>query len=763
MTRLTVPEAPAGMGAVAPPVPNVAAGGGARAIADLGDRVADAGLRLEQSRRATAAARQRVAVANEIGEARLELERRAALPGVPSGALEQAWAGRLDELRTARLAEAEAEGVGDAIGPTFDEIAGRHSIALGSRLIDRDATLGRAALAQAEVDFTRSAAGGDPAAVEAAVAAYADTLADQVAAGHVSPEQAPRLLAAFEADRFAEIAHRLSDTDPAGYLAAVAEEPEWYLRLSPERRMVYDARSRAAVERDAERIAREAEASVIDAARGRAEAALREDPAGFAAALDAGEDWTEPFGAAERERLKTAALAAVARRDKAVADARADALRDGLREIAAIGAERVVVGETALLADPLAKDLPEYEAAARAVTLRSFAPEFARLPVAEMDAMIADERARPVESRADARFLPAMEAARAAAVKAWDQDPVAQAAAVGFEFPALPDDLSDAEALAGVFGARRNLADRLAADYGVEERAFFSAAEAKRLKGATGPAADPARRLELALTMAASFGEDAAGAFAAVSATPVFAHVGRLLAAGGDPSVGIIAFEGERALAAEAGRNLLNGIDRDLLIAEEAGDALDAYPEQYQAILATADAIYARDARGLDPRGAPSDATRLYADAVHQALGRSTDARGGVRGGVMTRDFGGMFSSDRRSVLLPPTVLHRDVQRAFDDDRSAAPEPWIAAAVGAKAGPTFAGEPITADVLDELTLAPVGPGIYQLIHVGEDGDVTLDAGDTGLPFTFDLEAWLDALAEARRARPSPFGREGGQP
>lgn len=769
MSRVEIPRARAGGGDVARPVIDRSAAAVPTAVAQAADRAAEAGLRLERSRLATEMAGQRVALQNELSELRLDIERQAAAPGPRSADLSAAWEERVAKLRATRLEGIADERVRRRIEIDFDDIEGRHRVGLGSALIDRDAAAGRAVAAQAGYDLGRTAT-SDPVGFMAARATYEEILADQVAAGHEDQANALRKLQAWETRHAAGVAASLLTADPGRLQRDLDAKAEWTLSLSPARRGTLAEQAAAAVTEE-----------VFTTARARIVDMLDQDPEQLLAELEAGEAWTSPLDEAQIATARSRARGELARREAAAvkaaeqlaADERRE-LADGLKFIADHGAGRVTIYD-GFLENPAAQALPEHEAAVQAVWLRDNLPDFAAQPPDVREEMIAEARAEPANQDGDVDLVEALEAEHDRQLDAWRRDPIAAAAGAGYVIANLP--LEDPQALTQALAGRRGLAAELQRRGFIDAPAHFSKAELEQLQEIAKPGGDVETRLQLAGAVIAGFQQDAPAALDAMGAGPVFSHAGRMLAAGGAVSTARAAFQGEAALATDgSGRNLLPNIDRDVLIAGLTGETLATDGAAHAAIRATADAIYAAGAAGIDPRSSGDQATAeaRYEDAVHQALGRSAGPRGEVLGGVLELP-------SRELVLLPPDVSQQDVSRAWDmaADAFDLPPARVAGAsdaagvaeaargVWASAGsanlpPTFDGVPLEADHFDQLTFRADGQGgFYLLMRTGE-GLEMLTAGDTGEPYRFDLRALLREQTRFQRGLATRgVGRGGG--
>ncbi|MEE3101711.1 MAG: hypothetical protein VX463_18290, partial [Pseudomonadota bacterium] len=214
MTRLTVPEAPLAGGATAG-VPRPVDDGVGQAFAELGERMIQGGQALEASRLSADLARARVGIANGLAELRLDAEGLA-----DPDQIDAAWTARRTQLRGDLLKGVDPRNQ-EAAGIAFDELAGRHGLAIGQRAMELRRARARAGMIELgnALDATAGIADFDTRA--SLMGQYSDQLAAELAQGNYSPEEIPGMLAAKREELAAAAAIRTLSEDPARLLAEI--------------------------------------------------------------------------------------------------------------------------------------------------------------------------------------------------------------------------------------------------------------------------------------------------------------------------------------------------------------------------------------------------------------------------------------------------------------------------------------------------------------------------------------------------------------
>lgn len=533
-------------------------------VADFGARVARIGQAMETDRLDREAVTARSRIQRDLGQLSLDMEG----IGDPD-ALDQAWAERSSALRDEILGAVDPRNRA-RIETAYDEVADRHALRIGARAIEARNSAWRAGLDDQAAAYVSSAPGSDAATRQAGRDQLADSVAEGIRDGRLTPEQGADILrkAGQDGER-AALMGRL-DTDPDGALAGL--EAGEYAGADP--LYIEGAKSVA-----------------------RAKIASREAAA-----------------AAEAERAAT-------QRQKEIGD-RLHAVRDVARD------GGVSSWEIEFLADPEVRSHPDYAEAEAAVALRGAMPQFAVLPPADQRALIAAEETKTVAEPWELRQRDAMrEGAKASAAK-WTADPIAQAGALKLGVPALADPAGDPGEFAKSLAARRGFGQSLKDRGYTQAPVYFSGEERATLARAVAPDADPETRAGLAQAVVSAFGKDAPRALAEIGGDGVFTHMGSLASAGGAPGLAAEAFRGQQAMADKLVA-LPSAAERREWADEALGDVLAGDAPTEARVLAAADAIYAARA----PRSGDPDRD-LYLASVQAALGQQETTRGAASGGV---------------------------------------------------------------------------------------------------------------------------------
>lgn len=745
-------------GGAAPRI-RVEAGQGGTAVAEFGARMARIGDAMETDRLDREAVTVRSRMQRDLGQLALEMES----VGDPDE-LDRTWVERSTALRDEVLGAADPRNRA-RLEANWNELADARSLQIGARAIEARNSAWRAGLDEQAYAYVSTAAGADPKTRQAGRDQLADTVAEGINTGRITPEQGAAILrnAAQDGER-AALTGRL-DTDPEGALAAL--EAGEYPGLDP----LYAegaktvARSKVAqrdaqVQAEAERAAKERQTQIgerlsavtTNARSGRvntwevelmtdpevrahpsyAEAAaaleLRDAIPGFATmtpdqqaeliAAEAAKPVTDTWETRRLEALQATHAETVKVTDEA-ARARLATIATNAR------AGRQTVGEAEALADPALRGHPGYAEAAAAVRLREAMPTFATLPPEKQAKLIEIDMAQAVNGTWENDRLKAMQASHAASTAAWKGDAIKQAGAVGFQVPELPDPAGDPAEFARGLAMRRGFALSLRDQKYVETPVFFSAEERAQLAQATGTAADPETRAALAQGFVSAFGKDAPRALAEIGGDEVFAHMGSLASAGGPPGLAAEAFRGQQAIDAKVVA-LPKAADRRLWADEVLGDVLAGDAPTEARILKSADAIYAARA----PRSGEPDAD-AYKSALQAAIGQDQTARG--------EPIGGVQEVRGARTILPIGVSAEAVEIALDQDDAA---DRLRAAGASGGDPLYAGQPLSPDMVGGLKLRAVGNDAYALYveRRGRRFDVT--DSSSGRPYVVRLSRFV---------------------
>lgn len=662
--------------------------------AEFGDRIAQVGDAMETDRLDREVGRARVEMTRALNAKRLEFE-----SVNDPDAIDRGWAETAASLREQFVGAADRRNA-DRLGMAFDEQADRHALALGGRALDLRQGEYRINVENLGQAILEGSAGFDAGSRASAIDAYADSLAAAVQAGAMSPEDANTKI----------IAQR-------------------------------DALTRTAALR-----------------------ALDRDPAGLIAELDGGAEYEgmDPIWAEGLRARATSALATEAARAEAEADrqakARFNAIGVELDQIAQIGGVGRTPAQLEILLDPEVQAHPKFAEALAATELLAEMPRLAIATVAEIDALIASESAKPIGRKYEAERLAVLRRQRDAAAAGWGKDPIGYARTSGFSVPDLPEfDPSDPKPFRDGLAARGAYARALTAQGYGDIPLPFDAEETEALRKAAGVDADPETRAALALELGAILGPKVASG---VADDPVFGHMAGMLAAGGAAPLAREVFRGQQAM--DADNVVLPPVkDRIGVVFDNVAIAIAQLPggEAMQGeVVAAADALYAARMRRVDPT-AELDGAR-YAQALHEVLG-GTGASGspGAYGGVQLVNgalavlppgtnalqvesalywVGGLERAEVYQPMVPSQIgAEPEVRQVRVVDPEQIAKSLAAISVGGNQTPDLDGVPIDAGTLSQMHLRRVGPSVYALVWK----DQVLTNPD-GSDYTLSLPALL---------------------
>ena len=693
MAELTVPTSPIQSAGRAAEI-RVQPGNLGGYVANFGEKLAQAGDIIQAGEDQHELARAKVDITRDMGEMNLKYQNMS-----DPAAIDQGWATDMAALRGQYKEKISARNWGK-VDLAMEDLGNRYALSLGQRAIDLRVDRGRATLDDYAAETYRAAATADDGTRADLMGNLSDAYAEAVANNLMSEEDAAANLRTFGENVDRATARRMLTDDPQALLDKL--DKDGFPGMDPQARETV----------------RDQALSAISA--------------------------TAAANQKERDRLAK-------EREKAIGDDLDVIIHNA-------GKGRNTGFEMDVMTDPEAQANPKYREALEAVNLRNTMPEFASMTPAEMDAAIAAEEKRPLTRADETKRLDAMKAARTAAGEAWDKDPYAQAEQVfGNPPPTLPDFNAGApDDFVQGLKARRNYAASLHdAGYtaGVE---YFSNAEKEALKQQAAVENDPRDRLALAASLTQALGPDAGAAIAQIGGDPLFEHAGGMIAAGGDPETARRILQGQQALANKTVALPVSNARLDVLYSEfhtlfDGNDAAEARLRD------AADAIYATEARGLDPTAEDSNAKayQVYARALHLAMGGGYDKNGDPVGGVGEVQ-GGL-------TVLPVGVSAATVEAGLDRQAAAIrgknsfwsinPPPVTATDGGTKAWlnasrsggvPHYAGAPVDPDQVGELKLKAVGNDLYQLYVEPRPGyryDIT-DSETPNEPYRFSLRSFL---------------------
>lgn len=435
--------------------------------------------------------------------------------------------------------------------------------------------------------------------------------------------------------------------------------------------------------------------------------------------------------------------------------------KDGLNTIIAARENGLTAENEAMLDDPAVWAAhPELAAEAAAkIEFQEAVPSFGALTPAQQAAEIAAMRAAPVGAEWNIDIVKAAEDIATANASAWEEDPIARAAAVlPNPPPPIPaPDPANPQGFIDALAARRDYGRSLAAQGYIEQPAFLSDQEVETVSAMFGAGVPAEARLMVASALATGFGDDAARVFDALEMDDSTAFAGKLMSRGGSVAVATEIVQGQQmldeglaSLPERAGRIEAFAPDVAAAFAGIPGDSIAIQGE----VMAAAGAIYAARNPGLDP--SDSTASAKMTEAVNAALGQSTDGLGRTVGGVQT--------VNGHPVLLPVSVAGEQVQEAFGRmagvsrwsspqalgaSLRAAPqdltESWQIAApdrLPNQGVPYAGGQPITRELLRSARLIPLGGNEYRM-EIARQGTTIDVATADGAVFVIDLARFGD--------------------
>lgn len=438
------------------------------------------------------------------------------------------------------------------------------------------------------------------------------------------------------------------------------------------------------------------------------------------------------------------------------------ALKDKLDTIATAAASGMHGADEAILDDAaLAAKFPDsYRNAQVSVYIRDNLGSFRTASPAQQAAAIAEAKSIPVTDEGQVAVVKGLEDIHAATKKALDDDPIKWASEnLPDKPPALPTfDANSPETFVKALMARADYGRKLAADGYIKAPSFLSDTEAETVGALMGKDIDPALKTLLSGAIVEGFGPDAATVFKEVkSDDPVTRFAGMMIARGGDQAVATMAMRGQQMLD----QGLVQAPTKTTSVAAISPDiavALGTNPAADQAqgdILQFATAIYAANARGVDPN---SDASKkLMEQSVQTALGQATNRRGLTTGGVQ--------KIGTQPVLLPINVAGADVEAALQKGMSPPqPSTWDVLTMQAPSAdapyagdaafwqgigasmPMLGGQPVSYSMIAKgnVRLVPVSGSTYRM-EVVIGGLALTDIRDaSGKRFTFDIAKLADA-------------------
>ena len=444
------------------------------------------------------------------------------------------------------------------------------------------------------------------------------------------------------------------------------------------------------------------------------------------------------------------------------ATAKADqGIKDQLDTIAKAASSGMHGADESILDDPsvAAKFPDQYRNAQVGVYIRDNLGSFRTATPAQQAGAIAEAKSIPVSDEGQVAIVKGLEDIHAATKKALADDPIKWAAEnLQDKPPPLPSfDAGSPKAFIDALKARADFGRKMATDGYTKTPAFLTNAEAEAVGALMGKDVDPAIKTLLSGAIVEGFGSDAASVFREVkSDDPVTRFAGMMVARGGDQATATMAMRGQQMLdqglvQAPTKATSVAAISTDIAVALGASPAAD---QAQGDILKYATAIYAADARGVDPNSEASKS--LMERSIQIALGQSTDRNGILRGGVQT--------IGDQPVLLPVGISGESIEAGLRKGMSRPqPSSWDVLTLQAPAAdapfegesefwkgigtsmPMLGGKPVPYSMISKgiVRLAPVSGTTYRM-EVVIDGAAKTDIRDAnGNLFTVDITKLAD--------------------
>lgn len=554
-------------------------------LAQAGQVAQQIGSRMEADRLDRQAQKLQLDATRELGQMRLEFEQ-----NTDPDAIDTQWPQRVAELKDRYLKGRDENGmarvdprIADRFGMAVTELADRHAFALGSRAIDLRRAQREAIWIGQRQEIVTQGATTDQGTLDVLLADGEAAIEARALASGLDAEQVAREKADLRASVYGQRADALIASDPQAFLV-------------------------------------QADAGAFN---------------------DLGEDLTR-YRISAQAAVDQRAAAEVKAAEIAEAD-RTKAIDKRLAEMTGIlDAGRTPV-DIAFLDSPEAKARPGWARAKAAQQLQADMPGIRQMTVAELDETIAAEAVRPIGEEWENQRLTVLRQWRDQAEAKWNTGAVEQARAAGMPVADLPEfDPQDP----GAFTA--GLAKRFALDVYLQDKGFtrsqglLDATEKAQLLAIVDPKADAAPKVALARSILAASGGRPDRMMAVLGADPVFARSLRLMASTGSDDLATEILRGQQRQTlgtvnlptAANQRTLLNGVT---------GGAFDADPGLQAEILASATALYADSAAGINADGTDSvlpfmddtEAVDRFSQAIQRVTGAMPDADGQLSiGGV---------------------------------------------------------------------------------------------------------------------------------
>lgn len=576
-------------------------------LAQAGQVAQQIGSRMEADRLDRQAQKLQLDATRELGQMRLEFEQ-----NTDPDAIDTLWPQRVAELKDRYLKGRDENGmarvdprIADRFGMAVTELADRHAFALGSRAIDLRRAQREAIWIGQRQEIVTQGATTDQGTLEKLLADGDAAIEARAVANAMDAAEVAREKAEMRYSVFSQRANILIDSDPEAFLAQAGP--------------------------------------------------------GSAMANALGEDVTAMRLAAQNERAKRAAID---QKNAEAAAKEAAAARDArVKKIGDIWDQGRTPADAAYLDTPEAKESPYWAETRAKADLQAEMPGIKLMTVDQLDDIIAAEQNRPAENEWDNQRLTALRGWRDAAAAGWNTAPVETARAAGLAVPAMrPFDADRPQDFAEDLGRAVLFQKAVLHDGGYTQApAVFDKPTQAQLTAVLAPEADPEQKLSLVTAIVQGAGANRESVLNQLNAAPEVQRVAALLATSPAAYRGLAddALKGQQKLALKTVQ-VPSARVSGLMFDDVTGGALAGLSEtKVRQVIDLANALYANDAKGVDPDATDTGYTAWLTDPARvelyrSAILRATGALAGDVGGVQTVEVAGMVSGTQYTVALPP-------------------------------------------------------------------------------------------------------------
>ena len=674
-------------------------------MSDFGARMAEVGIQLNNERLDREMTRLKTGMTQDLGNLRLQVEDM----GDPDQA-GKAWDSGVAQIRSTYMDGQNDDGspkVDPALrsdfGLAYDDLAASHGLAIGGRLLSLRRDQRNAQYYDYSNTVVQQAAAADPGTQGTLFGELDSTIDKAVARGDMTAEQGAR--AKHEARQTTDntTAIDMLQNNPGGLIDQLSAGG--LSNLDPETRERYRVSALSEIQR------RDA------AARKQAEVDDRE------------------LSTRVGQRL----------------DDVADLADRGLKSADGIWIHSQQVQDLAARNPAIAEKLGRAQAASDLLRDR---PGIQQATPDQLNAMIAEERARPHAQPYEAKRVELLQDAHDKAVTGWTSDPIGYAGKIGINVPGV--DFTDVANLPSAIAARTTFGGWLHDQgYTRDAAAPLTKDEQIQLGKTLDAVQDPTERAALAGKIAASVSQRGGKIddIQAFSTKGPMGWVAPGIAFGSlSPALGGEILRGQAAI--DAGNLILPPVaDRLGPTFTMLNDMFAGIPggeERERQVIGAADALYAARRRTANPKSAIDD--DIYKQALHEVMGGSgTYGTSSQRGGVQNVKGRKTFLDEgvrARDVETAIAALTRDMNAGAKGPHNIDTAPRVAHANQAIAGlsngaePGINGKPLSRADWQNATFEQIRPDEYAIILPYGGGVQVTDMH--GAPYTFKMSRLLSA-------------------